>query len=240
MSRLTKSGAVCKAFAPDEADMALINAQALEPLEASDVYAFKVDMCDTAVDRAFERFSDEALGQMAALFVGRTVIKDHERACDNQVARLYRCEVQDRGDRRVLVGYAYTLDNEANAAFVAGLRAGIYREVSVGFACKTVTCSVCGTNNVENYCKHWPGREYDGKTCTYELADVVDAYELSFVAVPCQRAAGATKSYGDKPWEPEEGQEDGPEDGGAHARELALRARLAGAWAATKTEEQGR
>ena len=237
MSRLTKSGAVCKAFAPDEADMALINAQALEPLEASDVYAFRVDMCDTLVDRSFERFSDEALGQMAALFTGRTVIKDHDRACDNQVARLYRCEVEDRGDRRVLVGYAYTLDNAANAAFVAGLKAGIYREVSVNFACKTATCSVCGTNNVESYCKHWPGREYDGKACTYELADVSDAYELSFVAVPCQRLAGATKSYGDEPWRPGEEEAQAPKDD--EARGLALRARLAAGWAACKAKEDG-
>ena len=58
MSRMTTSGTVCKSFAPDEADMALINAQALEPLAAGDVYAFRVDMCDTAVDRAFEHFSD--------------------------------------------------------------------------------------------------------------------------------------------------------------------------------------
>ena len=229
MSRMTTSGTVCKSFAPDEADMALINAQALVPLEGGDVYAFRVDMCDTAVDRAFEHFSDEALGQMAKLFVGRTVIKNHDRKCDNQVARLFRCEVEDRGDRRALVGYAYTLDNEANATFVAGLRAGIYREVSVSFACKSATCSICGTNNVERYCKHYPGGDYDGKTCTYELSDVSDAYELSFVAVPCQPRAGTVKSYGDEPWVPGEEEQAPRADG---ARELSLRARLTGAWAA--------
>lgn len=145
------------------------------------------------------------------------------------MARLFRCEVEDRGDRRALVGYAYTLDNEANATFVAGLKAGIYREVSVSFACKTATCSVCGTNNVERYCKHYPGQEYDGKTCTYELSDVSDAYELSFVAVPCQPRAGTVKSYGDEPWVPGEEVPAPRADG---ARELSLRARLTDAWAA--------
>lgn len=244
MSRLTKSGAVCKAYAPGDADMALINAQALEPLAADDVFAFRVAMCDTRTDRAFERFSDEALGQMAALYVGRTVVKDHDPACDNQVARIYRCEVEDMGGYRALVGYAYTLADEAHAAFVAAIRGGILREVSVSFSYGTATCSVCGKNNVEGYCKHWPGREYEGKTCTYELSDVRDVYELSFVGVPCQRGAGVVKSYGDEPWEPGEDGGDEPREPGEDdcnaARALAIRARLAAGWAHARADGNGR
>lgn len=225
MSKITKSARVCKSYAPDEADMALINAQALEPLAACEVFAFRVAMCDTRVDRSFERFSDEALGQMAALYVGKTVVKDHEPTCDNQVARIFRCEVEDMGEYRALVGYAYTLADEAHAGFIAAIRGGILREVSVCFDCATSTCSVCGTNNVERYCKHWPGREYDGALCTYELADVYDVYELSFVGVPCQRGAGVVKSYGAAPWEPEPGDDEPLEDDCNAAREASLRLR---------------
>ena len=240
MSRITKSAAVSKAYAPDEADMALINAQALEPLEASEVFAFRVAMCDTRTDRAFERFSDEALGQMAALYVGKTVVKDHEPTCDNQVARIFRCEVEDMGDHRALVGYAYTLADEAHAGFIAAIKGGILREVSVSFNCASSTCSICGTNNVESYCKHWPGRDYEGRQCTYELSDVYDVYELSFVGVPCQRAAGVVKSYGEQPWAPgDDG--DGPlEDGCDAAREASLRLRSARGRAACAAAMQER
>lgn len=58
---------------------------------------------------------------------------------------------------------------------------------------------------MKDWCRHWPGREYDstdasGKTskkrCKMLLSGAKEAYELSFVAVPAQPRAGTHKSIG--------------------------------------------
>ncbi len=199
MSQISKSARICKAGEPSGAEMDAINAQALSPLTPSEVFTFHVTMCDTRVDRDFESFSREALCQMAELFVGKTVVKDHNHRSDNQVARIYEAHVEDLDGYSALVGSAYMLETEANAAIIADIKGGIRREVSVGVGVEHAVCSVCGADNVESYCQHYPGREYSGVTCTFELSGVADAYELSFVAVPAQRGAGVSKSYGADP-----------------------------------------
>ena len=88
------------------------------------------------------------------------------------------------------------LRNDAAAPTIDAIEAGILREVSVGVAVKTATCSICGTDKAHGYCEHRPGKAYDGTLCTVELGDPADAYEVSFVAVPAQREAGVVKSYG--------------------------------------------
>ena len=59
-------------------------------------------------------------------------------------------------------------------------------------------CSYAARTTRETYCKHWNGETYDGNVCYFALKGALDAYELSFVAVPAQPKAGVTKSYGGK------------------------------------------
>lgn len=242
MSLITKSARISKSGRPPEGDMDAINAQALEPLSPEEVFAFRVAMCDTRTDRDYERFSEAALEELAPMFVGRTVVKDHDHRSDNQVARVYEAHVErDADGESTLVGSAYMLDTPANAALIADIRGGIRREVSVGVAVRSAVCSVCGRDNAKRACEHWPGRAYDGRTCTFELSGAADAYELSFVAVPAQRGAGVRKSYlpeGARPEpagpdaEPETAAAPGPAGPGPDAlREASLRARAVAAWA---------
>ena len=66
-------------------------------------------------------------------------------------------------------------------------------------------CSICGTDNMKKYCRHWPGGKYvveDGtpggseKRCLMLLSGAKDAWELSFVPVGAQPRAGTHKSVG--------------------------------------------
>ena len=90
---------------------------------------------------------------------------------------------------------------------------------------------------MKDYCRHWPGREYDvadatGKStkrrCKMLLHGAKEAYELSFVAVPAQPRAGTHKSVGfTKPVEePENNAVDGENTSCKEMDERILNARF--------------
>lgn len=174
-------------------DMEKINAQALRPLTEEDVFAFKIAACDTLVDRDFEHFTERALREMAPLYVGRPVLFDHVWSASKQTARIYDAAVEkiDGGHRLVL--WAYMLRTDATSQMIDAILGGILREVSVGCAVRKQTCDICGKPFFSADCPHGRGREYDGVLCTVTLDGCADVYEVSFVAVPSQRAAGVTK-----------------------------------------------
>lgn len=181
-------------------DLALINALAKAELTAEQVYVFTLRLCDNEVDRDFERFDGEALERLGELFVGKSGIFDHQWSAGGQTARLYKTQVvresaqktQAGDEYRWLKGWAYLLRTEKNEDLIAEIEGGIKKEVSVGCSAGRRVCSVCGAED----CEHVPGQVYDGKLCFWELRDIKDAYEWSFVAVPAQRRAGVIKSAG--------------------------------------------
>lgn len=203
----------------DEGELALINKQALRELTADEVFTFKIAACNDQVDRDFEHFSGKALGQLAALYVGKTVIMDHDWTAKNQTARVYASGVEPMdggGNQLILRAYMLRSDDTKNA--LDRIESGILREVSVGCRTQKAVCDICGVNKRAAWCDHRPGRDYDGKTATVTLDEATDAYEVSFVAVPTQREAGTVKKYGGENAEPPE----------AHAdNQTALRLRLA-------------
>lgn len=224
-----------------EEDLKAINKHALTPLKAEEVFTFRAVLCDNDLDRQYERFNLKGLQDMQKLFLGKTVIKDHIRSADNQVARIYATELE-QGTKTTETGELYTrllakcymVKTAGNADLIAEIKGGIKKEGSVGFSPSSAICSICGTDNAKSYCSHWRGRSYDkegGKTvCTFTLAGVKDAYEFSLVAVPAQKAAGVSKSYtgetvyykAEEP-QPEETQN---EKDAEKVKELELRARL--------------
>lgn len=229
-----------------EDDIKQINTYAIEPLSAEDVYVFRATLCDTELDRQFEYFTPKALKDLQRLFLGKTVIKDHNHVTDNQVARIYATEivetektVKSTGEPYMqLVAKCYMLRTESNADLIAEIKGGIKREGSVGFAASSAVCSICGTDNAKSYCRHWPGRTYDkenGKQlCTFKLDGCSDAYEFSFTPIPAQRAAGVTKSYTGEIVDEKDFPEEEPtpvvldDESTLKAAEVAVRARLAG------------
>lgn len=172
-------------------DMALINAQALRELTPEEVYSFKVLACNDLVDRDMERFTLRTLEKLADLYVGKTMIVDHRWSAENQTARVYKTWVEERDGYHALMAKCYMLRNESTKDIIAAIEGGILREVSVGCAIGRAVCSICGKEY--GTCGHQKGETYDGALCICELHEPVDAYEMSFVAVPAQPRAGVTK-----------------------------------------------
>ena len=186
----------------EQAELAKINALTRREFTEEELYTFPVTLCHNDIDRDFERFTDESLKQMAELFIGKTIIKDHNPNADNQAARIYDTEVvtdaekltQDGRPFRYLKGYAYMVRTSENADFILEIDAGIKKEVSVSCSAGKKICSVCGKES----CEHIAGKVYEGTLCCHLLDNITDAYELSFVAVPAQQGAGVTKHYHQK------------------------------------------
>lgn len=192
-------------------DLRKINKFTLSPLKAEDVFTFKVNMGDNETDdRNFEPFNLQALKDLKDLYVGKTVIKDHWRKADNQVARIYDTELVTEAKLTkagepftTLIAKIYMVKTDSNKDLITEIKAGIKKEVSTGCRPKKLICNICGTDNTKTYCPHWPGKEYDkadGKTtCMMTIDGAKEAYELSLVAVPAQPRAGTMKHYGPKP-----------------------------------------
>ena len=76
-----KKGIVSDFSQPSEQELELINGYTRRKFTAEELYVFSVVLCDNEIDRDFERFTDEALGKMAELFIGKTGIFDHSHTC---------------------------------------------------------------------------------------------------------------------------------------------------------------
>lgn len=168
-------------------------------LTPEELYVFSVVLCDNEIDRDGEQFPESALEKLAALFVGKTGVFDHEPRAENQSARIFETMLV-RENRKNALGedycylraWAYMVRCEKTADLILEIDAGIKKEVSVGCAVERAECSVCGAG--KSACGHKKGEIYDGKPCCHRLLNPTDAYEWSFVAVPAQRAAGVTKA----------------------------------------------
>lgn len=203
MQLLVNKSSTVSGATPTETDMKHINQLTLRELMPEEVYTFRCVACNDQVDRDFERFPVETLEKLAPMFVGKTVIFDHMWSAKGQTARIYRAEVvwQDDG-RHDLLTACYMMRNDSTENVIAAIEGGILKETSIGCAISRAVCTICG----EDYgtCDHQKGQAYDGKLCTVDLLDPVDAYEMSFVAVPAQPDAGVVKSHEKTCWTPAE------------------------------------
>ena len=210
---VSKTASVQPLTATDE-DLKKINKYTLSPVTAEDVFIFKVTMADNEQDdRNYMPFDLKALQALKKLYPGKTMLKDHSRRADNQIARVYDTElVQDANTQTELgelhtelSGKVYMIKTESNKDLIAEILGGIKKEVSTSCRPEKMVCNICGVDNMKEYCRHWPGVEYaleDGtgkttkKRCKMLLSGAKEAYELSFVAVPAQPRAGTHKSVG--------------------------------------------
>src|SRR5678809_578887 len=149
-------------------DMQAINQQATEPLEATQVYAGRMALCNNQYDRAHERFPEGYLKRFAETIVGKSVLSGHDYR-SLPVGRFYAAELQKTGGDRIdLVTRYYML---ADDELVPKIRAGVVKGVSVGFQPDRRLCDLCGKDyddwffmpsdgEEDESCRHIAGRMY--------------------------------------------------------------------------------
>ncbi len=180
-----------------------INRYTQKEMTAEEIYVFSLILCDNEIDRQNEKFTVEALGRLAELFVGKTGIFDHDMSGKDQTARIFDAFVETDSSRKTADGEPYTfvkakaymVRNDKNKDLISEIEAGIKKETSVGCSVGAVRCSVCGEDVREADCGHEVGELYGDKLCCHLLCEPADAYEWSFVAVPAQKNAGVIKSF---------------------------------------------
>ena len=208
---ISKVASVSSLEVTDE-DLKKINKYTLEPVSKEDVFVFKATMADNEQDdRNFMPFNLKALMDLKKLYPGKTMLKDHSRRADNQIARVYDTEIVQNASKKTELGELHTeliakifmIKTDSNKDLIAEIKGGIKKEVSTSMSPEKLICNICKGDGRK--CRHWPGFEYtieDGSTtgtkkrCKMLLDGAKDAYELSFVAVPAQPRAGTHKSVG--------------------------------------------
>lgn len=257
-------GVVCKAASVQslevtEEDLKKINKYALSPLSAEDVFIFKAVIADNEQDdRNYMPFNLKALQDLKDLYPGKTMLKDHARKADNQIGRVFDTELVQNTRKKTelgeihteLIAKIYMIKTASNADLIAEISGGIKKEVSTSCTPAKMVCNICGTDNLKDWCRHYPGFDYDvtdqatgkasKKRCKMLLHGAKDAYEVSLVAVPAQPRAGTHKSIGfTKPIEaptPEEDPEE-TEKKDAEIRERIENARIESSFYFTKNQE---
>lgn len=196
-------GYIEKSLTAEPEDIEKINKFTRSQFGGENLYVFSAALCDNDIDRDYERFSVEALKQLKDLFIGKTGIFDHSMKSSDQKARIFEAWVEKADGRTtcdgqqlyVLKAKAYMVKSEENLPLITEIEAGIKKEVSVSCSAAKSICSVCGKDKRSGDCGHIAGKCYNGKTASFTLSDITDAYEFSFVAVPAQRGAGVTKAF---------------------------------------------
>lgn len=179
---------------PSKTDMEKINRVSETPLTADQVYIFGMRLCDNEVDRDFERFTTQALEQLAKMYIGKTGIVHNMQ----EVGRIYETDIVSSPTKSTQAGdpycwiraYAYIVKNNDTKKLISSIKSGIQVEVSVGCSVAACSCSICG--NDISACEHVLGQRYNGQLCFANLSGALEAYEWSFVVEPKDKKIPST------------------------------------------------
>lgn len=184
-----------KAYKPKDSDLEKINKISLVPLDPEKVYIFEFQAADEQVDRAYEHFSTKALKSMADLAVKNKIPfitegeYDHQHRQKNIFGVVFDAYVKSGK----LIYKTYIPDIPRNKDVLDAVLTGLYNKLSVGFSMnpyKDFVCDSCNKSVYSESCSHFPGAiDEKGRVTTATIKDVIDNYEISGVAVPCQREA---------------------------------------------------
>ena len=149
-----------------------------EVVENEPDYKFEIRLCDTKIDRDFERFTLPCLRKMSEMFVGKDGFVGQD-----SIAKIISTEVLKGKDGEWFIKANASIKNiPENFKIIEEIKSEKKKEVSIGCSVATRTCSICGDST--GSCDHKPGEHYNGKQCFTELNDPTDVFEWAFVERP--------------------------------------------------------
>ena len=152
---------------------------------------FEIRLCDTKIDRDFERFTLPCLRKLSEMFVGKNGFVGQD-----SIAKILSTVVLKGKDGEWFIKANASIKNiPENFKVIEEIKSGKKKEVSIGCSVATRTCSICGDST--GSCNHKPGEYYNGKQCFMELDDPTDVFEWAFVATPVKEDANMDKPLKD-------------------------------------------
>lgn len=199
---------ILSAGSPTEHDLAMINALALRPVSADQVYVFDAVPSNTAQDSRFTRqdpssirnYAQDALKGVALMNSHRGSPTYSPEGLELPIGRTFYGEVRGNELDQELYARVYMLRDwqpnprTANTdVLIRGIEAGTISDLSIGFRAGWYRCSVCGRDLFDRDCPHYPGMRYDGQRA---YAWVMDGHmsEVSLVYAGATPGAGIIKA----------------------------------------------
>ena len=150
-------------------------------------YKFEIRLCDTKIDRDFERFTLPCLRKLSEMFVGKNGSIEQ-----NGIAKILSTKVLKGKNGEWFIKANASIKNILeNFKVIKEIKSGKKKEVSIGCSVAERICSICGNNT--GSCKHKPGEYYNGKQCFMELNNPIEVFEWSFVTTPEKEEANMDK-----------------------------------------------
>ena len=158
-----------------------------EVVEEAEYYKFEIRLCDTKIDRDFEKFTLPCLRKLSEMFVGKNGFVGQD-----SIAKILSTVVLKGKDGEWFIKANASIKNiPENFKVIEEIKSGKKKKVSIGCSVATRTCSICGDST--GSCNHKPGEYYNGKQCFMELNDPTDVFEWAFVATPVKEEANMDK-----------------------------------------------
>lgn len=162
-------------------------------LQAGEIYVRKCRLASDRVDSRFGCFRTEDLPELLEMVQGAPVLIGHDRRTLG-VARFFGGTLEKRGEATWIIPSFYWPKAHSKADDLRiMIDSGVYNEASIAFQYRQPTCSICGKDL--RSCAHWPGRDYDGKTCIYWYDGVEKVLEGSLVFRGAAAGTGFELAY---------------------------------------------
>lgn len=177
--------------------MTAINRIAQRKLTLEEVHIRGMNAANNVVDYYDSAFTVRSLKQAAKLYPDTAMAEGHDMS-RKALARVFAGDVlenaagskvrglRDLGQASWLRGLWYVSRSLSWASdLVEAVDAGIQREVSLHWYFTDARCGIC-SEDIRS-CDHFPGETYDGVRCWYDMENVTDIIETSFVIKGGQR-----------------------------------------------------
>ena len=150
-------------------------------------YKFEIRLCDTKIDRNFEKFTLPCLRKLSEMFVGKNGFVGQD-----SIAKILSTEVLKGKDGEWFIKANVSIKNiPENFKVIEEIKSGKRKKINIGCSVATRTCSICGDST--GSCKHKPGEYYNGKQCFMELNNPIEVFEWTFVATPVKEETNMDK-----------------------------------------------